>query len=190
MALLSKKNNNFIIITLSIVIVLSFLWSYSETGAPTVPAFVAPSNHQTDFYLRKAISSQYDELGKLDRVLYSDTADHYPGRNLAELSNPVVEFYRGGAHTWTISSRSGIVHDGGEQVDFSQRVVIVSSDQQTTLKTPFLTAYPNQKLAETNKPVTLLNPNGFTRAIGMTANFENKKINLLNQVRGQYNAAP
>lgn len=190
MALLSKKTNNFIIITLSVVIVLGFLWSYSETGAPTVPTFAAPSDHRTDFYLRNATSSQYDKLGRLDSILYSDSVDHYPGRNLAKLSNPVIKLYNNGLHTWTISSRSGTVRNGGSQVDFSQRVVIVSSDQQTTLKTPFLTAYPSRKFTETNQPVTVLSANGFTRAIGMTANFENKRINLLNQVRGKYNAAP
>lgn len=190
MALLSKKTNNFIIITLSAVIVLAFLWNYSETGAPAITAPTAPSNNQTDFYLRNATSAQYDTLGQLDSVLYSDSVDHYPSRHLAELSNPVVKFYKDGLHTWTITSQLGIVHDGGDQIDFSQRVVISSDDQQATLKTPFLTAYPSRKFAETDKPVTLLNPQGFTRAIGMTADLDNKQINLLHQVRGQYHAVP
>lgn len=190
MAALNKKTTNFIIITLSIAVVLSFLWNYSETGAPPMPALTGPTNHQTDFYLVKATSRQFDEHGLLDSELYSDTVDHYPGRNLAELSNPEIKFYKNGEHTWTITSQSGIVHGGGEQVDFSQRVVINSDDKQATLKTPFLTAYPNRKFAETDKPVTLVNPKGFTRAIGMTANLENKQVNLLKQVRGQYNAVP
>lgn len=190
MALLSKKTNNLIIIALSAAIVLAFLWNYSETGAPAMPAQIAPSNHQTDFYLRSATIRQYDTQGQLDSTLYSDTVDHYPGRSLAELSKPVVKFYKDGQLSWTITSLSGIVYDGGDQVNFSQRVVINSDDQQAILMTPFLTAYPNRRFAETDKPVTLLNPKGFTRAIGMTANLEHKQINLLNQVRGQYNAVP
>ena len=190
MALLSKKTNNLIIIALSVVIVVAFLWHASETGVPRAPTLTAPSSKHSDFYLRTATSFRYNALGQLDSTLYSDTVDHYPGRNLAELSNPIVKFYKDGLHTWTITSLSGIVHDGGDQVDFSQSVVVNNSHRKATLKTPSLTAYPGRKFVETDSPVTLLNANGVTQAVGMTANLENKKINLLNQVRGQYNAAP
>ena len=118
--------------------------------------------------------------------IFSSGVKHNPEDDSSILTDPELKLYRDGILDWTVTAQTGAVYKQGQQVQLQQRVVIASADGETTLKTPLLDVFPNKKLAKTDKPVTLLNPNGFTRSIGLNANLNNKRIDLLEQVRGQY----
>jgi lipopolysaccharide export system protein LptC len=188
MRLLSNKNSNILIGALSAVLLLAFLWRYSETGVPPALSQAADKSNRIGFYLLQSNSKQFDQWGKIETSLYSDQLENYPLKKQAIMTNPVVKFYDNGVHTWTVTSRNGLIRNKGQRVDFSQQVVITSTDGKNTMKTPLLYTFPERKIAKTPKPVTLETPEGFTRAVGMEAQLTEKRVQLLNNVRGQYHA--
>lgn len=188
--LLNTRLFNTLVASAAAVLLLLFLLSYSETGSPPQLSRDSHIDKRPDFYLVKTHSIQFDEQGMLDMIVMSDEIEHNPLNNSVSMREPRLTFYQDGIIEWTVSSQSGIVMEGGKQLDLEQRVVISSADQRTILKTPSLTMFPDKKIAKTDKPVTLLSEHGFTRSIGLNANLRNKKIHLLKQVRGQYDAVP
>lgn len=187
---ISKKSINALISSLSLAVLLSFLWYYSTTDHSSSKPNIQSMSQHTDFYFVNSTIKQFDEQGKLDTLFSSNTADHFPAQHLAKLSMPVIKLFKNGLHTWTITANSGIVYDDGEKVDLSQRVVATNNDQQTVMETPFLSIFPDKNTAQTDKPVTLTTPSALTKAIGMKANLNTKQVYLLDRVRGQYNARP
>jgi lipopolysaccharide export system protein LptC len=183
---ISPRLTNMVIAGVGAIVLLVFLLSYSETGSP--PDF----NRQTsltkhsDYFLINTETIQFDSQGLLDTIASSENVQHNPKNDIAELLNPSVQLYRDGALAWTLKAQAGEIHNKGSKVILNRRVTVVSSDQQTRLKTPQLTVFPQKKLAKTKQPVTLLNPNGFTRSIGLDANLQTREIKLLKQVRSQY----
>ncbi len=185
-SLLSTRIINTAIASTAVAVLLVYLLSYSETGAPPSIGLEQTQDNRPDYYLVNTRNSHFDQQGALEFTVNSQFVEHNPKDNSADMKEPLFKLYRDGALSWTVSSQSGVVHEGGNEVDLQQRVVITSSDNTTILKTPQLIIFPNKKLAKTSKPVTLQNPNGFTRSIGLNANLQSKEIDLLSQVRGQY----
>jgi lipopolysaccharide export system protein LptC len=123
----------------------------------------------------------------LDSTITSEHTEHKPENDSSVMHEPRFQLYAEGLPDWHVSAQTGELFDHGKEVVLNQRVVVLSADQQTSLKTPQLRIFPNKKTAYTDKPVTLLNANGFTRSIGLEADFNKKIIVLLSHVKGQYN---
>ena len=183
-----SRRNNRMRGLLAGALLFSFLWYYGEPGQ--TPQIVSPVQHSeiADYYLVNAYSRRYDESGQLDTNLYADKATHYPRGDISQLQKPRMTLYDAGAISWTVTSDQGVIKEHGERVDLVQQVLAKSADELTTLKTPFMTIYPNQQQASTDKPVTLINPEGFTRATGMRADLAKEHVTLMSNVNGQYNA--
>ncbi len=177
---------NTIVAGTATLVLLVFLLSYSETGAPPTLNTEATTNKLPQYYLHKVKTIEYDEAGRPDIKFSGETVKHDPVQNNTQIDSPEFLLFENGIHNWTVSSQSGVMHGQGEQVDLEQKVLIESTDGETILKTPQLAVFPQKKLAKTGKPVTLQNPNGFTRSIGLNADLGKKRIDLLNEVRGQY----
>lgn len=185
-ALLNTKVINAAIAGSAVILLLFFLLFYSETGAPPSIKKNLAEDNRPDYFLHNTVSANYDQQGVLDLTVNTEKITHNPRDDSADIKAPQFELYRDGSQAWTITAQSGVVNNSGSIFDLQQRVVITSSDQATILKTPQLLIFPNKKLAKTSKPVTLQNPNGFTRSIGLEADLQTKTIKLLSQVRGQY----
>lgn len=183
---LRTKFLNGVIACIAGSLVLVYLLNYSNRGAPPGFSQSGIENLQPAYFLVHTTSIQFDAKGKLDYTLYSETVRHDPSDDSAKLTAPHFELFKNGTLDWIVDSQLGIISPDRETVDLQQRVVVASHDQQTILKSPQLIIFPDKKLAKTDKPVTLQNPNGFTRSIGLIANMDNKRIDLLDQVRGQY----
>lgn len=167
-------------------LILSFLLDYSGPG--TLPSLgtetTAPT--QSEYFMEGAHNVEFDPQGQIAFVLTSEEIRHNPLDDSAQLRAPHVELFENGSREWTVNAQLGTITPDGSKIDLTQRVVVNSEDQTTVLKTPQLLIFPNEKLARTDKPVTLQNPYGFTRSIGLVADMENKRVELLQQVRGQY----
>lgn len=162
------------------------MFIYSETGIQPAINEASQTNGSSEFYLINVHSRQYDELGTLDTTINSTHIKHRPSDNSIQVDEPLINLYDQGLAQWKISAQRGVIYDEGDKIDLTQRVVIISNDQITSLKTPQLFIYPNKKLVNTEQAVTLHSANGFTRAVGMRANLAEKTIVLLDKVRGQY----
>lgn len=186
MKLLRRRTQNTLFAVAAGLVLALFLLIYTETGSP--PAFDTESAivKQPQFYLTNSDSQQYDEQGLLDTSIQSLSIQHHPADDSVGLQQPWITLYQEGVPNWTISAETGLVTQEGEKVDLRDQVLIISSDQLTSLRTQQLFIYPNQKQAQTTQPVLLTSSTGTTSAIGLEADLNTQFIALLDKVRGQY----
>ena len=181
------KTLNTAIGVVTAILVLLFLLDYSDTGTPPgLPGESDTAVPHPGYFLSGTTSTQYNDDGELEFTLTTREIRHNPTDDSAKLKTPHFEMFRQSARSWIGDAQLGRISGDGETLDLEQQVVIRSDDGDTVLKTPQLTLFPDKKLAKTDKPVTLQNPNGFTRSIGLTADLNHKRIDLLHQVRSQY----
>lgn len=181
-----SRRNNRTVGALTVGLLLGYLWYYGDTGHSPALLTLPTERELPDYYLINTSSHRYDENGALEVELLSEQVTHYPVPDEARLKQPFITLYNKGEPSWTVEADSGVVSDGGDTINFIQKVLIKSNDQLMSLRTPTMTVSPHRQIAYTDKPVTLVNPEGFTRAVGMQANLTSNSVTLLNDVKGQY----
>lgn len=186
MKILSSRNINTLFIATAVILLLYFLWAYSETGSPPEFSSQPVLNKQAEFYINNPLITQFNQQGALDSVMHSEQIRQNPADNSVDITQPQLNLFRNGEPSWTIKAQTGTIYNKGNTVDLQQQVTAVTHDRQTVLNTPQMLVFPNQQTAHTDKPVTLKNHNGFTRAIGLQADLNTRQIDLLNNVRGLY----
>ena len=188
--LIRTRTLNTIFAGAAALVLFLFLWNYSETG--NIPKLTQDSekNNPPAYFFEKIYSKEYSELGLLDAEITSDSIKHDPNNNSATLKQPTFDIYEQGVHQWNIQSQYGLISDKGNLVTLKQQIVATSGDNHSIFKTPLLILQPEEKIAKTDKPVTLLSPTGFTRAKGLYADLAKRTITLTKDVRGQYDPNP
>lgn len=178
-----------ILVLLLVVLALSVgYWNIRpERFAPqTVQAPLQP-----DFFMDNPRIRQLNEQGQPVYDLTSDSAAHQVGRDTTELDEPRLRYYREGEQSpWDMRARHGEVTANGEQVELSQNVIIEQQlEGQATrrLSTPQLSVFPKRDYAETDRSVRI-EAGGVTTATGMKAYFNDGRIELLSNVRGEHEA--
>jgi len=160
----------------------------SESGVKELEGDAA----NTDFYLRDALIQQFDSNGQLHQELRSPELEHYPEPGLLEAGEPKILLLRektGGQVR--IEAARGMLLDSNERVDLSGDVQLFDEPENGDvlhLETPSLTLLPDRRYAETDAPVRLLSPQGETRARGMKAYLNERKVELMSDVEGRYEA--
>lgn len=146
---------------------------------------------QPDFFMDNPRIRQLNEQGRPVYELTSDKATHQVNSDITELDEPRLQYYREGEQPpWQLRARYGEVTSQGDQVLLSQNVIIEQQlDPRTTrrLSTPELTVFPNRDYAETDQAVRI-EAGGVTTATGMKAYFNDGRIELLSNVRGEHEA--
>jgi len=143
-------------------------------------------------------TKQYDETGKLSYSIHSQETRHYDrttdGPEIT-FEKPTVIVYENAVQaqervaTLTVSADKG---EGNEKQDELMLIGNVVLEQAaidgsiTQLKTDQLRVQPNRRYAETTKPVIITDKTGTTSATGLKVFFDDKRIELLSDVKGQY----
>lgn len=146
---------------------------------------------QPDFFMDNPRIRQLDEQGQPLYDLTSDRAAHQVGRDVTELDEPRLRYYREGEQPpWDLRARHGLVSADGEQVELSQNVIIeqqLAGQAARRLSTPQLSVFPKRDYAETDRSVRI-DAGGVTTATGLKAYFNDGRIELLSNVRGEHEA--
>ncbi|MFB9885754.1 LPS export ABC transporter periplasmic protein LptC [Balneatrix alpica] len=141
-----------------------------------------------DAYLLSVHSQRFDTEGKLSSELHSPRIDHFAGQALSLLQTPRFLSY-GEQNLWQATSLHGRYRDDGSWLELIDEVDIQRLDNTSTpprLRTPWLAIEPPNKLAHSDREVTLTDANGITEAIGMRLNWQSEQLELLSQVRARY----
>lgn len=143
-----------------------------------------------DSYMEGVTALIIDKQGKLSMRIVTPKMIHFPQNDTAKFTAPKLTLYRQSPQPWFIQSNHAIAENGIDNLDFWDHVTIHhaadASNPATLIKTSRLIVHPNHKTAETDKPITLLQPNVTINGIGMRANMETGRIKLLSQARGEY----
>lgn len=115
---------------------------------------------------------------------------HYLENDTTHLQTPHVTLYRKSPNPWFIDSNEAIASSGINQIVFDTNVVIHhisdSVNPETHIKTVRLTIFPNTQIAETDQPITIMQPDTTIRATGMLTDLNKGTIKLLSHAEGEY----
>ena len=146
---------------------------------------------QPDFFMDNPRIRQLNEQGQPVYDLVSEHAAHQVDSDVTELDEPRLQYYReGDQQPWDMRARYGEVSADGQLVELNEDVVIeqqLDGQAARRLSTAALTVYPKRDYAETDRKVTI-EAGGVTTATGMQAYFNDGRIELLSNVRGEHEA--
>ncbi len=141
---------------------------------------------------KNASTKYYDEKGELSYSVESLKLSHFRPESDDESSYTIAEKPRiqvfQNEKPWRISADTGRVSND-RIITLSSNVVLIgrgANNELTEMLTSKLIYDPSQKLASTDEAVTILSPLGEITARGMIADISERKIKLLNDVKGQH----
>lgn len=143
-----------------------------------------------DAIMEDVVALIIDKTGKPSMKVITPRLIHYTESDTTHLTTPQLVLYRKSPQPWYVSSRFAKATQGIENVNFWENVTIHhaadNNNPATLIKTTTLTVHPNQKTAETQDFITLIQPNMVVKATGMHADMNTGNIKLLSKARGEY----
>ncbi len=182
---------------LFIVIMVGFglLWvedyTTSITQENTEGAAVLP-----DYYGDGLKNRSFDSNGRLESQFEAQRSVHYPDKKQAELTYPKFTTTTDDGEVWVVRSVAGTHYENDKRMVLKNDVVISpiantttssnNSSDFTTISTSQLTLFTDTNIAQTDKPVEVINSHSQINAVGMIINIDLKRVEFLSQVNAKY----
>ena len=163
-------------------------WNIGLSRYTPAPLVTDPA--QPDFFMENPRILQRNEEGRPRYRLESEQARHLASNDSTELSAPRLLFYREDeAQPWETISRKAYTYDNADRVELVGDVQIeqrLPGQPRRKLSTEALTVFPPRDYAETDQDVKIEAARGVTTATGMQLYFNDGRVTLLSNVRGQH----
>ncbi|OLF55906.1 LPS export ABC transporter periplasmic protein LptC [Pseudomonas chlororaphis] len=189
--MLSKKIRNILIFGIITVLFLAVgYWNISPERFLDKPVAQVDES-AIDYYAINAHSVQYLPDGGLQYDMTADKVEHLKASEVTLLTNPDLHMYRGSAFPWHVQSKRGEVNPDGTQVELIDSVRVARTDEKNRdllITTTRMTVFPQKQYAQTDQDVRIDGAGGVTTGKGMKAYLKEGRMNLLSNVRGQYEA--
>jgi len=144
-----------------------------------------------DYYAINAHSVQFLPDGKLQYEMTADKVEHLKASEVTLLTKPDLQMYRGTTFPWHVQSERGEVNPDGTEVELIDSVRVARTDEQnrtTIITSSRMTVFPQKQYAQTEQDVRIDGAGGVTTGKGMKAYLKDGRMDLLSNVRGQYEA--
>jgi lipopolysaccharide export system protein LptC len=146
-----------------------------------------------DYIVDNLTAVTLGETGETSYTLFAVKMVHQPEDDTTHLTDPRFVSFRSQKAPVTITSRRAVVAPGGEHVYFHDNVHLTRAayddKSQLELHTSFLHVIPEQGIARTDRPVTIVDATTVVDAVGLELNNETRVLKLHSHVRGIYDAA-
>jgi len=189
MMLKSFLNNNTLLSTGLLVLLAFSLWltqqsffQLDDTGVsrPTTPDTFMTNMHYVSF----------DKNGEWNSKLQVTRMTHYPDKDTSILEKPQYISRTKDQLTWVISADHGTAQEGLKKINLKDHVLVdrihAINGNTLSLRTTEMVAFPKENFAQTDKPVTIIQPGSTVNAVGLTVNMNSGDIHLLSGVEGNY----
>ena len=143
-----------------------------------------------DALMEEVTAITMNKQGQPTMKVVSPQIIHYAKEDTTYFTQPDITLYRKSPQPWNVTATHAKAIQGVDQINFWGAVTIHHPADQnnptTLIKSPTLTVYLSQQIAETNDKITLIQPNVTINATGMQANMNTGEIKLLSEARGEY----
>ncbi|KAA0874059.1 LPS export ABC transporter periplasmic protein LptC [Nitrincola tapanii] len=142
-----------------------------------------------DFFMVNAQMQQFNTMGELARELDSPLVVHKPGQDVLHLTEPLLRLPQPEGEPTRVRADHGIMQDDESEIELAGHVEVIDNSPtglETRLTTSVLRLLPPENYAETDAPVTVTRGQSRTDAIGMQAWLDQRRVDLLSEVRGSY----
>lgn len=145
------------------------------------------NRHDPDFIVQDFTTRRFSLDGRLQHQLSAQIMTHYPDNDTTEVSVPSLIYYGQSLPLYVDAERAWISKDGKEVQLMGNVLMKRAADQQHAelrLKTAELRVFPDDEIARTQTPVTILDGLSTLQGDGMEANNRTQTFTLLGHVRG------
>ncbi|MCP8900186.1 LPS export ABC transporter periplasmic protein LptC [Gilvimarinus xylanilyticus] len=152
---------------------------------------VQPKQTLPETYILGMIDRSFDDDGRLSYTLEAEQVTYFEQGQGTDgtLTKPKVLFLSEKTTPWNLEADKGHVYSGNNTVILNDNVVAYSrSDDhgELTLLTETLNIDTDKQYAHTDKPVTMRSARSNTQAVGLKADLQEGRMELLSEVRGRY----
>ena len=183
-------SNTRVLILLMFALAAFFSWWLSRTTVPSQIPQVDKQRHYPDYYLVDFMLTTMDDNGIPRNQLAAENMYHYSDDDTASLEKPYLVIYQNETDSWEIRAEHGLISEGGKAVMLQGDVFIeqvrAHSDRNLKIITSDLNIRTEEKFVNTEKPITIVDNFGVTEAVGMRADLKEHRLQLMSQVRGNY----
>lgn len=144
-----------------------------------------------DYYAINAHSVQFMPDGKMQYEMTADKVEHLKASEVSLLTKPDLHLYRGTQYPWHVQSERAEVNPDGTEVELIEKVRVARTDEkqrEMIVTTSRMTVFPQKQYAQTEQAVRIDGAGGTTTGKGMKAYLKDGRMDLLSNVRGQYEA--
>lgn len=179
----------FALILLTLLAALT-LW-IDHTVQPPAAKRDGSTRHDPDYIVSNFTLTRADALGNPRHSLAGSEMRHYPDDDTTELTKPFYTQYSLKKPAIQVQSARGQISANGENVYFMDNVKLVRAATpqkgELTVLTEYLHVIPDQNLAKTDQPVTILQaPRTVVHAGGMELDKKERTLKLFNRVKVHY----
>ena len=187
--------NHLIISAILMLMLVAGYWAYDGSIVAVSTSRSEIIRQDADYFLVDALIKEYNAFGALQYQLKSDSITHYPHNDNTLLQQPILTNFSDNGQVTVSKSENGKLLPGGKDIELWDNVVVIQSSslskqktnvQKVRMDTDFITISPDEEIADTDRPVLITSETGETRANGMTAWYQQGKIQLKSRVRGVY----
>lgn len=150
----------------------------------------ASKRHDPDAIMENFSAVKFNELGKPRFVMAAKKLQHYPDDDSTTLEMPRLTTLSAKQPAIHVVARRGTVSSGGDEVFLHEDVEVLreaGADREAmTVQTEFLHVVPDRDWADTDRPVTIVDPHNTVHAIGLEMNNQARTLKLLSQVRSEH----
>jgi len=138
-------------------------------------------------YMKGTHTRKFDQTGQLAYVLDAEQGRYYKQGDRFELDNSTVVSSPQSEQPWRIESNRVRSLKAGKEIQMSGNVYAWQPlvNGQNEFRTSQLTYFPDSNLARTDRRVDFTSPTGTTSGIGMKADFNEQRYQMLGDVRAQ-----
>lgn len=180
-----------VIVVLALVLIALIGWRMAgrEAAEPATATGPAPA---LAAYAREVVLTTTDEQGRVSWRITTPAARYYDDEGFWQLDDPQWRLTPRQGAPWTGHADHGRSWAGHTRARLQGDVVMRREDEAgvTRLETPRIDLDIPARHAETDQPVTLTGPAYHIQSQGALAWFDEQRILLPENARGQYHVAP
>lgn len=182
---------------LILVAMLAIFTFWLDRLAQPVPKGISgTSRHDPDYIVEGLTAMRMNTTGATAYTLSSRKMEHYPDDDTTLLTAPRLVSLEPGKAPITITARRALVSSNGQNVYFEDDVQLtrtaIGDSSEMQMNTTYLHVIPDDRVAETDRPVVLTDAATTVNAAGLELNSETRILKLRGRVHGTYdpNKAP
>ena len=186
-----KKLRNIVILgAIAAVLVAVGYWNVSPESFLDQPVAQVDES-AIDYYAVNAHTVQFMPDGALQYEMTADKVEHLRASEMTMVTTPDLHLYRGTAFPWHVQSQRAEVNPDGSEVELIDDVRVARKDDKQRdllITSSRMTVFPQREYAQTEQAVRIDGAGGTTTGTGMKAYLKEGRVDLLSNVRGQYEA--
>lgn len=171
--------------------VMAFWLDY--TVQPPATTLDGRLRHDPDYIVENFSAVRMGDDGKPLYTVSASRMLHFPDDDSSHLQQANFVHFDQATAPLRISSKIALITKDGENAYFRDDVIVVrdayADYSLLTIKTDYLHVLPDENVAKTDQPVTIIDANSTIDAVGLELDNEARTLKLLARVKGRYEPA-